>query len=127
MRESAIVVLCLLSLGCDPGRTEHVLITPPGGAPVSDSVRQVSAAITAAAAARHRLRVEEESTTRRCFARAVGGATLRLCEGPATTGGLDVWVSEAITSNWSPVGDSLRHEVTDTLRTRFGPWVTQRE
>lgn len=93
---------------------------------MSDSVRQVTAAVTAAAAARHGLRLEEDAPNQRCFARAGEGATLRLCNGPAGTGGLDVWVSEAITSDWSAGGDSLRHEVADTLRARFGPWVTER-
>jgi hypothetical protein len=126
MRKCAGVALSLLCLGCDPGRTVHFVITPPGGAPANDSIRLVVTAVAAAAAARHGLQLEEDSPKQRCFARAHDGATLRLCDGLAGTGGFDVWVSEAITSNWSTAADSLRHEVGDTLQARFGPWVAKR-
>jgi hypothetical protein len=46
---------------------------------------------------------------------------LTLCIGYLDSAHIRITVGEVITNEWGPRGDSLRHELSDTLAKVFGP------
>jgi hypothetical protein len=112
---------------CDPYVDSRVLLTPSPSTVGPDSVGARAAAIVDTVARRHGLRPN----------RWPHGCMIGSSEGArqGTWGGAPLWVSVCAAEappirveirikepgfGWSARGDSLRHELLDTLRVRFG-------
>jgi len=116
----------LLVSACDSGIEVHLRVSAVG----DDSTAQQSAQIAAALAARHSLaahRGSECDLARYEHSRDV--RLLVLCldqEAQSVSFRLEefIWGGD-FNPEWSPKGDSLRRELEDTLRTRFGDRVTR--
>ena len=135
MRRLAVLGICVLLVGCDPGRAVSYVVRTPGPAPMPDSVSRALSAIAGTLADRYRLESDGEAERPRCFVRNHDidpaperdhTVTLRFCERLATGGGVELRLHEYFTTRWSPIADSLRSDLAATLGARFGAWVVER-
>ena len=119
----AILVAALHITACDPGVRVQFLVSAIG----DDSTAQKSTQIANALAQRHGLRARPlDSSCDLASYNSVSSPTRwwDFCvdqRGQSVSFVLEEW----ITTDWSPKGDSLRLELEDTLRTRFGDRVTK--
>jgi hypothetical protein len=122
----AVLLAGLVVSACDAAVEAHFRITTVG----YDSTAEHSTQIAAALAARHDLRARTRSDCDVAnYEHSRDARLLELCldEEPQS---VSVQLREFIWGgsfhpDWSAKGDSLRRELEDTLRTRFGDRVTK--
>ena len=122
----AVLLVALVVSACDAAVEAHFRISTVG----YDSTAEQSSQIAAALAARHDLRARTRSDCRLGnYEHSSDTRLLELCleEEPQ---GVSVQLLEFIWGgsfhpDWSAKGDSLRRELEDTLRTRFGDRLTK--
>ena len=118
----AALIAALFVAACDPGVSVQFLVSGVG----DDSTAQKSAQIAAALAQRHGLGASPDSRCDLASYHATSSPShwWDFCvdqRGPSVSFLLEEW----ITTVWSAKGDSLRGELEDTLRTRFGDRVAR--
>ena len=119
----ALLVGALLLSACDPGVQVQFLVAAAG----DDSTAQQSAQIAASLAQRHDLKpnpLESSCDVASFHSRMSPTSWLDFCVDQKPQS-VSIVLSEFITTDWGPRGDSLRHELDDTLRIRFGDRVTR--
>ena len=124
-----LTLFVLLVAACDPGvRAEYILPSPQEGQLNADSSRTQAIAISRAIAGKYRLPVHVESGGYCDLLSATGSdeargntVMLRLCVRRLDSSRVSIAVLEAFTDLWGARGDSLRHELHDTLAAAFGP------
>ena len=127
-RVRRLTLLVLLAAACDPGvRTEYIL--PSQGGPLNAVIgRSQALAISRAIAGKYGLLVKAETAGYCDLLSATGSdeargntVMLRLCVRRLDSTRIAIVVLEGFTDLWGARGDSLRHELHDTLATAFGP------
>ena len=118
------MLACLLISACDPGVSAEYLVSTAS----DDSTAQQSQAIALGLSYRHGMTSPglSESCDLASYEKDLGGGTTHVLTLCVDDGGQRVSfrIGEFIASHWSSQGDSLRHELEDTLRARFGDRVT---
>jgi len=124
------LALCAVAiLGCDPGRAASFLVPTP--LPASPDRLEVREAVAIATALGETYGLVPLPPNDDCpYARLWGPDErreqgLNLCVREHHKGGVEIGLSEIMTFNWGPRGDSLLRALTDTLRAHFGPRVTR--
>ena len=124
------VGLVLSVLGCDPVMSQRFRVSP---APDTATGRSVARGLVNSTGALRMLHGVAEQYGLLHLAPSRSGCTqewhlqdhfpdvefLVLCAQVHADSVLEVWISEGITSRWTPKGDSLRRALTDSLA-RFG-------
>jgi hypothetical protein len=118
MRPLALV-LCGALAACDPVQSFGIVVAPQ---PVlSDSSRNRAFALAALVARSHGLSTAPDNARaegwQQCYAKA--GKSFTLC-GRSTDREVQFQLFEALSGRLSPVADTVRREVTDSLRAQFG-------
>lgn len=113
------LVLACAAVACDPIRIGGIALAPSPTAPL-DSVSQSAFALTARVAARHgldRVVPPKEAATewQQCF----GKTGFLLC-GELFEGEVQFQLSDWHRSKWSPLADSVRQDLMDSLQAEFG-------
>jgi hypothetical protein len=126
IRLTALAVLTALSSATSCVTYTAIAVTPPPGLD-ADSVADGALAVAAGVATRHDLQAsltpdEEKAGWIRCFAREVVAhltTTLTLC-GKIRDGEMHFLLSQTMTSRFTAVADTLRHNFLAALRAQFG-------
>jgi hypothetical protein len=130
-RVVALVALAIVCTATSCFTQTMIAVTPRRTTPddsVADSAAQVAFAVTAGLAARHQLREDTSAYRRdagwtRCYATPERSSRERffiahLCERVAGRGLQFLLIQNG--KGFTPLTDSLRHELIDSLRVRFG-------
>ena len=125
VRRPTLVVLLLAA--CDPGVRSEYILNSQGELLNADSGRTQVIAISRAIAGKYRLPIKAETAGYCDLLSATGSdeargntVMLRLCVRRPDSSRVSIVVLEGFTDLWGPRGDSLRHELHDTLATIFG-------
>lgn len=112
-----IAAVCAACVACDIARTSAIAVEPHPLV-MADSSRDLAFSTVRSLALGHGMTVRStgnEEHWHECFVRA----NFTVCD-LTTNKGVIVYLSNALSSRWTPFADSTRHELIDVLRSQFG-------